>query len=258
MLTRGDLITQRGESTIEGGFPGHAPLCRPAPSAGRPVGGANRIPVCRVRAASRADRLADSSRPPTRRCRSAGQRPRVTVSGCRQTGGLRAGAPVRGPPRRQRCPRTCCPQTKAGPVPTTGPANRDHENCQWFVMPTMLAIALAHVTREDAGHSRRGPTPPAPPCRATGIVAREPAAQDRLPDPHRMSRQTHKETGMLAIHAVHNAHQNLMAVRALIIVLAVSGVIFWRAAIKIIIAIGIVLVTSGAIAFLQGVLHVIK
>lgn len=63
---------------------------------------------------------------------------------------------------------------------------------------------------------------------------------------------------MLAIHANSSAHQNLMAIRALIMVLAVSGVIFWRAAIKIIIAIGILLIASGAIAFLQGVLHVFK
>jgi hypothetical protein len=73
-----------------------------------------------------------------------------------------------------------------------------------------------------------------------------------------MSRHTHKETGMLAIQAVHSSNQNLMAIRALIMVLAVSGVIFWRTAIKIIIAIGVVLIASGAIAFLQGVLHVIK
>jgi hypothetical protein len=42
------------------------------------------------------------------------------------------------------------------------------------------------------------------------------------------------------------------------VVLAISGVIFWRAALKIILTVAAILIASGAIAFLQGVLHVIK
>lgn len=60
---------------------------------------------------------------------------------------------------------------------------------------------------------------------------------------------------MLAAHA---APQNLVAIRALIIVLAVSGLIFWRAALKIILAVAAMLLVSGAIAFAQGFLHILR
>jgi len=47
-------------------------------------------------------------------------------------------------------------------------------------------------------------------------------------------------------------------VRVIVVVLAIAGVIFWRTALRIIIILFVILVLSGAVALIQGILHGIK
>lgn len=242
MLNGSDAFAQPGGPTIKGGFPGQAPVCqlRFASRAGCPPAGAGR---------------------PARRCRPATGPRRHAVGPGRHAVGpcWSVSPPVRGPPgRRPCCPRTCCRGQSWAGAHHRPSQSRPREL-------SMVRDANDVSNRLDPRHQGRCGAPPDGANTADPVRAAPPASLLASllpgvlsPDPHRMSRHAHKESGMLAIHAIHSTHQNLMAIRALVTVLAISGVIFWRAAIKILIAIGVVLVTSGAVAFLQGVLHVIK
>jgi len=57
---------------------------------------------------------------------------------------------------------------------------------------------------------------------------------------------------MLALPAIS---AGLEFVRVIVIVLAIAGVIFWRVALRIIIILLVILVISGAVALIQGILH---
>ena len=61
---------------------------------------------------------------------------------------------------------------------------------------------------------------------------------------------------MLAIHGViqHNAD----SIRALIVVFVLFVVIFWRAALQIMVIIAGALILIGALTFVQGAMHVIR
>ena len=58
---------------------------------------------------------------------------------------------------------------------------------------------------------------------------------------------------MLALHVISEEH--LLSFRILIIALAIAGVIFWRVALRIIAVLFLLLLVSGAMAFIDGFLH---
>lgn len=238
MLNRSDVLAPRRELAMKGRLPGQAPLCQPrlAPQARRPAGGTD-LPVRdRRRLATRCPRVAA----PRRRY----------VAGRRRC----ASPPARGPP----CPSVVCgplAHRQAGPMPIIGPALTIAKCWQGIVVQRFY---------QPPGHSspgeRRpdGPYPvavPAPRHRCSRVCSpKEPAPRY----PYRMSTSCPQGTDMLAAHIVHVTSGTIIAIRALGVVLAISGVIFWRAALKIILTVAAILIASGAIAFLQGVLHVIK
>ncbi len=62
--------------------------------------------------------------------------------------------------------------------------------------------------------------------------------------------------------APQGAHQELESVRILIVLFAVTAVIFWRVVLKIALMVAatviVILLTSGAVAFFEGIDHIIK
>jgi hypothetical protein len=59
---------------------------------------------------------------------------------------------------------------------------------------------------------------------------------------------------MLALHFISEG-SFLHPLRILVIALAIAGVVFWRVALRVIAALLILLLVSGAVAFADGFLH---
>jgi hypothetical protein len=59
---------------------------------------------------------------------------------------------------------------------------------------------------------------------------------------------------MLALHFLSEG-SSLPPLRILVIALAIAGVIFWRVALRVIAVLLILLLLSGAVAFIDGFLH---
>ncbi len=58
--------------------------------------------------------------------------------------------------------------------------------------------------------------------------------------------------------ASHVAAEGIVPIQVLVVVLAVAAVIFWRVALKIIVILAVILLASGAVAFIEGLLRGIK
>ena len=58
---------------------------------------------------------------------------------------------------------------------------------------------------------------------------------------------------MLALHVISEGR--LLPFRVLVIALAIAGVIFWRVALRVIAVLFLLLLLSGAVAFVGGFLH---
>jgi hypothetical protein len=62
--------------------------------------------------------------------------------------------------------------------------------------------------------------------------------------------------------APQGAHQELESVRILIVLFAITAVIFWRVVLRVTLMVTatviVILLTSGAVAFFQGIHHIIK
>jgi len=88
------------------------------------------------------------------------------------------------------------------------------------------------------------------------IVRQAPLPQARRCGPPRSLGNTHKEQTMFALHLVH--HQ-LVEFRVLVGMLGIAGLIFWRTALKVIIAAAVILIVlmiaAFAFGFFQGVYH---
>jgi hypothetical protein len=62
---------------------------------------------------------------------------------------------------------------------------------------------------------------------------------------------------MLAFHFMPEG-ASLLTFRVLVVALAIAGVIFWRVALRIIAVLFLLLLVSGAVAFIEGFLHGIR